>query len=89
MAAGQNINHTTDNHYAFDFIEWGRMREAAADQGIGEQRQLLWHYPDHQDLLIIMQPVDADGSYNELGYVTPDQLRDALRLAELLPETVE
>lgn len=83
------LNQTTDGLYTFDFVEWGNMRRQAERAGLPEGSELRFHYPDDQDLLIIMQPVGPSGEYYELGYVTPDQLRDALRQAGLLPDTVE
>ena len=82
-------NTTADRLYAFDFVEWGRMKTAARDEGLGDDRSLLYDFADDQDLLIVMQPAGRSGEYYELGYVTPDQLRDALRLAGLLPDLVE
>ena len=35
-----------------------------------------------------MQLIGTGGEYYERGYVMPDQLKDTLRLAGLLPETV-
>ena len=46
-------------------------------------------YPDDQDLLIVMQPAGPSGECYELGYVTPDQLRDSLQVVGLLPAPVE
>ena len=86
--SGYGGNETTDGAYAFDFVEWGAMRKAAKRSGLPEGAELRFDFPDDQDLLIIMQPADASGSFYELGYVTPDQLRDALRGAGLLPEPV-
>ena len=81
------MNATTDGRYAFDFVEWQTMKRAAAE--IGEDPgQLRFDYADDQDLLIVMQPAGPSGEYYELGYFTPDQLRDALRLAGMLPEPV-
>ena len=85
----RGLNQTADGLYAFDFVELGLMKRAAEDAGLPERSELRFHYPDDQDLLIIMQPADTGGiNVYELGYVTPDQLRDALRGAGLLPEPV-
>ena len=84
----RGLNQTADGLYAFDFVEWGLMKRAEEDAGLPERSELRFYYPDDQDLLIIMQPADASGNFYELGYVTPDQLRDALRGAGLLPEPV-
>lgn len=82
------MNATTDGRYAFDFVEWRAMKRAAAEVG-GDPGLLRSDYPDGQDLLIVMQPAGPSGEYYELGYLTPDQLRDALRLAAMLPEPVQ
>ena len=82
------LNITTDGVYAFDFAEWQHMKRAAEQGGL-DAVLLRVDYTDDQDLLIIMQPAGPSGEYYELGYVTPNQLRDSLRLAGLLPKPVE
>ena len=84
----RGMNTTTDRRYAFDFVEWQAMKRAAAEAG-GDPGELRFDYADDQDLLIVMQPAGPTGEYYELGYVAPDQLKDALRLAGTLPEPVE
>ncbi len=82
------MNSTTDGGYVFDFVEWRNMKRAARE--VGQDPALLrFDFADDQDLLIVMQPAGRSGEYYELGYLTPDQLRDALRLAGLLPDLVE
>ena len=88
MTTKAYFNQTTDGVYAFDFIAWSTMQRAAERTG-ADPSSLRFDYPADQDLLIVMQPAGPSGEYYELGYVTPDQLRDALRLAGLLPEPVE
>ena len=88
MTTQTGFNQTTDGVYAFDFIEWSTMKRVAELEGT-DLIELNFDYPDDQDLLIVMQPAGPSGDYYELGYVTPDQLRDALRLAGLLPEPVK
>ena len=88
MTTQTGFNQTTDGVYAFDFIEWSTMQRAAERTG-ADPSSLRFDFPDDQDLLIVMQPAGPSGEYYELGYVTPDQLRDALRLAGLLPEPVK
>ena len=81
-------NTTADGLCAFDFVEWRNMKRAAQEV-VQDPALLRFDFADDQDLLIVMQPAGRSGEYYELGYVTPDQLRDALRLAGLLPDLVE
>ena len=82
------FNLTSDGRYAFEFVAWETMKQAAQRGGL-DAAALRFDFPDDQDLMIVMQPTGASGEYYELGYVTPDQLRDALQMVGLLPAPVE